>query len=31
MIVDNGKREETRQDITITGVAGLLQMLQKIT
>ena len=31
IVVFNGDHEETRQDITITGVAGLLQMLRKIT
>jgi len=31
IVVYNGSHEETRQDITITGVAGLLQILQKIT
>jgi predicted AAA+ superfamily ATPase len=29
-IVYNGDHEETRKDITITGVAGLLQLLQRI-
>jgi hypothetical protein len=28
--VSIGSHKETRQDITITGVAGLLQILQKI-